>query len=251
LVPVFVVLLACRGDATVIETEHPAPVRPSPAEGPSWIAIAGGGFTAGSPSGERCREDDEVQRAAVVAPFESARTETTRGEFLALMGSDPSFSPDCPEPACPVVSVTWQEAVEFCRRLSPDRAGRLPSELEWELAARAGTSSALPSGEVEHGMSRDPTSDKIAWTKASSGGSSHPVATRAPNAWGLYDMAGNAAEWVADRYRPDADAPVERVVRGGDWYHNAEHARSAARERLDPAARMSWVGFRCARGATP
>lgn len=236
---IFVTLFAC-GAPEDAQVEPRATRRPAAEQG--WVAVAGGTFTLGSPKDEHCREADEDQRVLTVDAFELARRETTRGEFAAVMGSDPSFSPDCEDADCPVVSVTWQEAADYCRRAFPD-AGRLPSEAEWEVAARAGSNTALYGGDIESCMASDMSTEPIAWYKANSHGTAHVVATREANALGLYDMAGNAAEWVAERYA-NGDA---RVVRGGDWYHNAEHARSAARERSEADARRSHIGFRCAR----
>jgi len=114
------------------------------------------------------------------------------------------------------------------------------------VAARASTTTPTYAGPILSCMAKDETADRIAWYKADSGGRSHPVGTKQPNAWGLHDLAGNVYEWTADPYDPAAPAG-DRVLRGGSWYHNAEHLRSANRYRLPPHRGLSHVGFRCVR----
>jgi formylglycine-generating enzyme required for sulfatase activity len=133
---------------------------------------------------------------------------------------------------------------------------RLPTEAEWEYAARAGSGDAFPSATIDTCMSGDDEANRVAWYKNNSDGLTHVVGQLSSNAWGLYDMHGNVSEWVGDWY--DADLGMEdvmdptgpargteKVFRGGDWYHNTSHARSAHRERIRPDKRLSFVGFRC------
>lgn len=107
-------------------------------------------------------------------------------------------------------------------------------------------------------MTQDRTMDRSGWYKVSSGGRPHPVGRLGANPWGLADMAGNVYEWVHDAWAPRSGAPAvdpvvegsatdARVLRGGSWYHNAEHGRAGSRERFSPTRRLSFVGFRCVR----
>jgi formylglycine-generating enzyme required for sulfatase activity len=167
----------------------------------------------------------------------------------------------------PVVKVSWFDAQEFIEKLNRRNEGvyRLPTEAEWEYAARAGTDSAYPWGETidcSRAMySNNPlkSEDCIA-TVTSKGlkpGQPAPVGKYPPNAWGLYDMAGNVWEWVADWYGPyDLGQTVNpagphagemRVKRGGSWYKYGHSCRSANRASTNPASRERTLGFRLVR----
>jgi formylglycine-generating enzyme required for sulfatase activity len=125
-----------------------------------------------------------------------------------------------------VESVTATDADNYC-----DAAveGRLPTEREWEYAARGGTTAA-----------RYGAIDAIAWYEGNSGDTTHPVGLKQPNAFGLYDMLGNVMEWTSDNRGPDA-----RSVRGGSWNLAASFARASARLRFENAAKLATIGFRC------
>jgi len=167
------------------------------------------------------------------------------------MGSNPSHFKGTDRP---VENVSWAEAVEFCWKLTKmhQEAGampqgwswRLPTEAEWEYAARAGTTGP------RHGEL-----DAIAWHTGNSGGKTHPVSQKAANAWGLYDMIGNVAEWCSDWYGDYPTGSVTdptgaatsgsfRVFRGGSWYGDAGLARSAYRLGRVPGFRSNLLGFR-------
>jgi formylglycine-generating enzyme required for sulfatase activity len=239
----------------------------------------------GSPDDEPCRVEHETQRTVQISrAISMAATEVTQGQFQALMGYNPSFWRGCGQD-CPVERVTWHEAAAYCNEMSRqhDRAAcyrctggrgdatrcseavepivscggyRLPTEAEWEYAARAGVAQAFSRGPVRSCMTSDDTAGRVAWYKSNSTGMTHPVAQKLDNPWGLYDMHGNVSEWVGDWYDADLGAEdvtdpagplrgTEKVFRGGDWYHNASHARSAHRERIRPEKRLSYLGFRC------
>jgi len=154
----------------------------------------------------------------------------------------------------PVVNVTWNDAVAFCEWLSGKEARRyrLPTEAEWEYACRAGSSGRYYWGDD------DSRRNEYAWTGENSGGGPHPVGTLKPNAWGLYDMLGNAYEYCADYFvvRPydpsDAADPkgppfgTERVVRSGSWGTHPMHPRCAFRGGAGPTHRNMRDGFRVA-----
>jgi len=184
--------------------------------------------------------------------------ELTQGEYRFVMGENPSEHTGDWQP---VERVSWDEAVEFCRRLtemdrkkgriSAQQEYRLPTEAEWEYAARAGTVGARYTwGDKNVAVSLD----LIAWYSGNSGGHPHVVMEKFPNAWGLYDMLGNVYEWCSDWYGVTPTESVtdptgpgsgsNRVYRGGSWYGDARTARSAFRHWYDPGFRSSVLGFR-------
>jgi formylglycine-generating enzyme required for sulfatase activity len=145
----------------------------------------------------------------------------------------------------PVVGVTWDEAETFCRALKHrlGRGVRLPTEVEWEFAARAGSRSLYFWGDdVRAG-------DEFAWTDRNSGMRVQPVRTRRPNAWGLFDMAGNVWEWCADAFRTGSDVAgggaAQRSIRGASSCHHATATRSAHRFGRPASERNAFLGFRC------
>jgi formylglycine-generating enzyme required for sulfatase activity len=166
------------------------------------------------------------------------------------MGSNPSSQKG---ESLPVEVVSWNDAVAYCKKLTElERAGgritsqqayRLPTEAEWEYAARAGTTGARY-GEL----------DTIAWYKVNSGRQTHAVKQKAANAWRLYDMIGNVSEWCSDWYEKYPNGSVtdpmgpgsgsDRVYRGGGWDGDAMDTRSASRFRFVPGIRFSILGFR-------
>ena len=168
------------------------------------------------------------------------------------MGAKPSHFSDC-GPRCPVEQVSWEDTQEFIRRLNSGEfrrgyAYRLPTEAEWEYAARAGTIGARY-GEL----------DSIAWYEANSGRKTHRVGRKRPNAWGLHDMLGNVWEWTGDRYGKYPSGAVTdprgpesgsaRVYRGGGWGTLARSVRSANRISSigAPGIRNTVIGFRLVR----
>ncbi len=254
------VALACGGRDAV--SSPPDPSGPSvvqrAGEAPPWVAIPPATAWIGAPDGELCADDDEPRSEVTLAhTFEIAATEVPRADFVARLASDPAFARDCAD--CPIESVTWYEAASYCNALSraaglaacyrcsggggdlrcaasdeEDGASclgyRLPSAVEWEVAARAGGATAFPGGAPTSCMTTDQSLANYGWYKVNSEGRTHAVGTKRPNTWGLYDMHGNVYEWTAD-----ATADGRRVVKGGAFYYNAEHARSANRESFRPA----------------
>jgi formylglycine-generating enzyme required for sulfatase activity len=146
-----------------------------------------------------------------------------------------------------VTAVSWKEAQEFCLELSRKEGAsyRLPTEAEWEYACRAGGGDPAEAGELR----------TVAWYADNSDGTTHPVGTKAANAWGLYDMIGNVAEWTLDAYAPyprveeekDPTGPetgTTRAVRGGAWRSFPPALRCAARTGVGESYQLSHVGFR-------
>jgi formylglycine-generating enzyme required for sulfatase activity len=220
------------------------------AECPEMVVVPAGRFLMGSPPGEVGRDTDEgPQRWVDVPRFALGKYEVTQGEWLAVMGSNPSRFSSCGM-NCPVESVSWNDAQEYVRRLS-QRTGqnyRLPSEAEWEYTARAGTTTAFFWGERFDGG------------RANSGSSTETVGRYPPNAFGLHDMHGNVWEWVQDVWHDSyAGAPSNgsarmsggnasrRVLRGGSWYGAPQGLRSASRNWDSPDDRSIFTGFRIAR----
>jgi formylglycine-generating enzyme required for sulfatase activity len=205
----------------------------------AYRLIPAGSFLMGSPEDEygRYDEDDwEAQHAVeITRPFLLKTTPVTQAEWLTLMGDNPSYFKD--DDRLPVEDVSWEDAVHFCEALSARTGGayRLPTEAEWEYAARAGTTGARY-GEI----------GAIAWCYGNDSGTTHPVGQKQPNAWGLYDMLGNVWEWC--HYRPGhpselhdpTNGALVRVLRGGACGYNEAYCRAAERA----ASSEGPIGFR-------
>ncbi|MGE0606216.1 MAG: formylglycine-generating enzyme family protein [Pirellulales bacterium] len=237
--------------------------------------IPAGEFWQGSKKGDAFAEVDEFPRHVVriSQPFSLGLYEVTQDEYQQVMGENPSwFSADGPgrekiagQPTgrLPVDMVSWHDAVEFCRRLSAlpaERAAgrkyRLPTEAEWEYAARGGATGRYASGDkltaADGNVNDGPRSlDSRLF------GATRPVGSYRPNGFGLYDVHGNVWEWCADWYFAGYDAgPVTdptgpdsgtgRVVRGGEWSHSIAYSRLANRDFTRATRRDLGNGFRVA-----
>ena len=211
--------------------------------------IPTGTFTMGDANGD---SDETPHQVTLTKPFMLGVYEVTQSQYEQVMGNNPSKFKGADNP---VEQVSWDAAVEFCRKLSSlpaeKAAGnvyRLPSEAEWEYACRAGTTTQYSFGDDESDLGQ------YAWYDGNSGRKVHPVGDKQPNAWGLYDMHGNVYEWCQDRfgdYRSgmvtDPTGPASgssRVNRGGSWFNSAEFCRSAYRSGDSPSLRSSDYGFR-------
>jgi formylglycine-generating enzyme required for sulfatase activity len=187
--------------------------------------------------------------------------EVTQAQYEKVMGKNPSSFPVAKvgneNADLPVENVSWNDAVEFCKKLSdlPEekKAGReyrLPTEAEWEYACRAGSKTAYAFDDEEGLL------PEYGWFKRNSSDRTHTVGLLEPNAWGLYDMHGNVWEWCSDRYGDypkgavsDPSGPKEgsyRVYRGGGWGIDAARCRSAIRNWFAPSFRGIRLGFRVA-----
>jgi formylglycine-generating enzyme required for sulfatase activity len=216
------------------------------------VLIPPGKFVMGSPDSEEGRKAEEgpQHEVTISKPFHMGVTEVTQAQYEAVMGTNPS---NFKGPTNPVETVSWNDAAEFCRRLSEKKGKtfRLPTEAEREYACRAGSKTRFSFGDSDSALG------DYAWYKSNSGGKTHPVGQKKPNAWGLYDMHGNVTEWCADwRGSYSSSGPSMdpqgagsgryRVARGGSWYFgDPGEFRCADRNRnLEPAFRNSHLGFR-------
>jgi len=199
----------------------------------------------------RYRSSYEFEKPAhdvtLTKPLYMGKYEVTQEQYAAVMGANPSNFKGA---NLPVETVSWDEATEFCKKLS-EKTGqtvRLPTEAEWEFACRAGTSTTYNTGDSDGDL------DRAAWYGANSKGTTHPVCQKAANAWGLHDMHGNVWEWCQDWYEAyRAEAAVDpqgppqgqiRVLRGGSWLNFPRFCRSAYRYWISPGARFISLGFR-------
>jgi len=217
------------------------------------VLIQPGEFTMGSSDGYDSEKPPHTVK--ITKPFYLSVTEVTQGQYERVMGTNPSrFKGD---PRRPVENVSWQEAVEFCRKLSEQegRTYRLPTEAEWEYACRAGSKTKWSFGDDESAVG------DYAWYDDNSGSTTHPVGEKKPNAWGLYDMHGNVWEWCSDGYGEyeagvvsdptGTESASARVGRGGGWRYSAAGCRSAYRLRYSPSVRSDALGFRLAAVQSP
>ena len=232
------------------------------------VFIPPGTFRMGSPTNEVDRFDNEGPQTAVTISrgFWMGKYEVTQGEYLAVMGSNPSYfqPPDySADTNRPVEQLNWFDATDYCvaltqRERAAGRIGtnsvyRLPTEAEWEYACRGWTSTRFSYGD-------DPGYTNLAnyeWYADNSGGMTHPVGQKLANPWGLYDMGGNVLEWCQDWWGDypggialDPQGPPagsDRVARGGYWLYwipYARYCRSAYRYVYNPVNRLYFCGFR-------
>lgn len=245
--------------------------------GMKFVYISPGRFTMGSPSDEPYRESDEVQHDVILTKgYYLQTTEITQGQWQALMGSNPSHFLRCGSD-CPVEKISWEDVQVFIKKLNRKEKTtryRLPTEAEWEYAARAGSGKAFANGGItEKECGLDYNLNKMGWYCGNScvnysGGydcswcvnsckaGTHPVAKKLSNRWGLYDMHGNVYEWCQDWYGDyskstitDPSGPASgwlRVVRGGSWGNDARYCRSALRYGYEPGGRDYYLGLRLA-----
>jgi formylglycine-generating enzyme required for sulfatase activity len=208
------------------------------------VYVPAGTFMMGSNNGEA--DEQPLHKVTIKEGFYMGRYEVTQAEWQKVMGTNPSgFKGD----RLPVNLISWDDAQSFISKLSQRQDGfkyRLPTEAEWEYACRAGTTGAY-AGDL----------DKMAWYANNSGKQTHPVGTKQPNAFGLYDMHGNAWEWCQDAYHKNYEgAPADgspwlsggvqghRVLRGGSGDFGASILRSATRAGIASGFRYNNFGFR-------
>jgi formylglycine-generating enzyme required for sulfatase activity len=230
--------------------------------GMAFVLVPAGKFMMGSPDNERGHRANEgpVHEVVIGNAFYLGVHPITQAAYLVVTGKNPSRfnAAERGGPEHPVESVSWNDAVEFCRRLSErdtertaGRSYRLPTEAEWEYACRAGTGTPFAFGDHF-----DSTQGNFDAEATGANGRTSPVTQFPASAWGLHDMHGNVWQWCADWYGEayystlplrDPPGPPEgkfRVLRGGSWKNQANACRAAYRNALAPHQRDSATGFR-------
>lgn len=217
--------------------------------GMEFMLIPDGEFLMGAEDGEE--NEKPVHRVRITKPFYLGKYPVTQEQWQMVMGNNPShFTGNLIRP---VENVSWNDAQKFLQQLSAREEGmsyRLPTEAEWEYAARAGATTAYCFGD-------DPKLlGQYAWYDENSGNTTHPVGQLKPNGWGLYDVHGNVWEWVQDWYdvayyqSSPADDPLGpqqgqmRMLRGGAYWDDQWFARCAFRRRNEPHHRDDYIGVR-------
>jgi formylglycine-generating enzyme required for sulfatase activity len=199
-------------------------------------------FTMGS---DDSAAEKPVREVKMKGTFSLGQHEVTQELYEAVMGKDPS---KWKGPRNSVEMVNWNEAVEFCAKateelrkrklIGADEVIRLPTEVEWEYACRAGTKTRFSFGDKEEDLKDH------AWYNGNAKGNDPPVGKKKPNPWGLYDMHGYVWEWCSDANGSD---DKERILRGGSWADGPESCRSAYRYHKPVGTRSDSIGFRCVR----
>ena len=238
------VLITCAV-AVLLAAQQPASTivagakKVNPKDGLTYVRVPPGKFQMGcSPGDSECGEDEiPVHEVTITKNFWLGQTAVTQQAYERVIGKNPANHKG---PNLPVEEVNWEEAQAYCAAIG----GRLPTEAEYEYAARAGSASA-----------RYASLDEIAWHSGNSGGASHEVAQKLPNAFGLYDMVGNSWQWVADWYgkytsgpQTDPTGPATGTLKepkGGSWGTAAKSVRASHRDTVEPNHRGNKLGMRC------
>ena len=231
--------------------------------GMKLVLIPKGTFMMGAPESEEGRKENETQHEVTISQdYYLGVTEVTQGQYEKVMGTNPSrFQKHVIRKSdslmYPVEQVSWEDAVEFCKKLSdlPEekkagRVYRLPTEAEWEYACRAGSKTTYSFGESSESLG------DYAWFAGNSNRQPNPVGEKKPNAWGLYDMHGNVFEWCSDWYGEYPNGAVndptgprkgsDRVLRGGGLLDDGAYCRAASRCSVTPLTYTNDFGFRVA-----
>ncbi len=219
----------------------------------NMVLVEGGTFTMGCTEEQgNCEDNEKPAHAVTLSSFRIGKYEVTQEEWELVMGDNPSTFHG---PRRPVEDISWEDAQEFIRKLNKlsGKQYRLPTEAEWEYAARGGR---LSKG---HLFSGGNDLDSVGWYNDNATEQTHKVGQKLPNELGLYDMSGNVWEWCSDWYDgkyyavspdnnpqgPDKQGPDARVLRGGSWFINARSCRLLYRSRLwTPGYRSEDCGFR-------
>jgi len=221
-----------------------------PTTGMEFIFVKGGCFEMGDTFGDG-DNDEKPPHEVCVGNFYMGKYEVTQGQWERIMGSNPSYFKSGSN--YPVEQVSWNDVQEFIRRLNQQsgKRFRLPTEAEWEYAARSGGKR-----EKWSGTSSEYELGEYAWYNKNSGGRPNPVGQKRPNGLGLYDMSGNVWEWCQDWYDEDyysrrvrdnpkgPDSGSSRALRGGSWLYYPVSIRVSFRGRYVPSNRNNYFGFR-------
>jgi len=271
IIPVYKVFNASRINDSMQQPTSQSTMKSIPssftnANGMTFVWIKPGKFLMGSPEDEPGREDNEQQHEVVLTKgYYMQTTEVTQGQWKSVMGENPSYFKNCGD-NCPVESVSWEDVQIFIERINKKADSyiyRLPTEAEWEYAARAGTITSYSFGNDSNQLSKygNFCDSNCTYSHKDSNQNDQyedtaPVKSYSPNAWGLYDMHGNVYEWCSDWY---GDYPTNRVIdplgaqsgdsrllRGGSWNNFARNCRSALRIMDWPGYRFSGFGVRLA-----
>lgn len=222
--------------------------------GMEMVLIKGGCYQMGDFAGDGDKDEKPVHEVCI-KDFYLGKYEVTQGQWQKIMGDNPSEFKQCGKD-CPVEYVSWEMAQDFINKLSAvsKMKYRLPTEAEWEYAARSGGKS-----EKWAGTSDETTLEEYAWFGKNSKEMTHKVGQKKPNGLGLYDMTGNVREWCQDWYDPTyygkslKDNPVggsgpgerpQRVLRGGDWERDADKIRNTIRNGNNHDLQTALYGFR-------
>ena len=247
-----------HSEETLVDTKHRVSIQ-NPLFSPviqnlisNMVRVEGGTFKMGATSEQDsdAYDDEEPVHQVTLSSFSIGKYEVTQEEWMALMGNNPS---NFKEALHPVEQVSWDDCQKFILKLN-ELTGmnfRLPSEAEWEFAARGGNKS------LGYKYAGSDDIGYVAWYYENSGGSTHEVGRKAANELGLYDMSGNVWEWCADWYghytstdqtnpkgAPNKDS--RRVRRGGSWYHHTRGCRLSRRDDATPLCQSNDLGFRLA-----
>ncbi len=248
---------SAKAAAAAQPSPRPGEGKQAPAYRETVVWLKGGTFTMGSRAAEGEMDESPLHSVKIHSLYID-KYEVTKEDYARVMGTNPSSVKGCDR--CPVDNVTWIEADQYCTKVGK----RLPTEAEWEYACRAGTATQFAFGNTL--SSEQANFDGRFPYGGVPSGPSHdralPVASYAPNAWGLYDMHGNVAEWCYDWYNAayygnsanaDPQGPNNgklKVVRGGAFNQKAAALRSAHRAGYNPSIRLSNIGFRCVQDDT-
>jgi formylglycine-generating enzyme required for sulfatase activity len=251
-----VLLSGCGGKGTRVKNEPPTAAPYTGGVDVEMVFVMGGKFTMGCLSErDNCDRDEWPQRGVTLSDFSISKYEVTQGLWKAVMGDNPSeFKGD---DNLPVETVSWDDIQAFIKKLNAKTGMeyRLPSEAEWEYAARGGRRS----NKYKYAGGND--IDDVAWYEKNSGNKTHPVGTKQANELGIHDMSGNVWEWVNDwiedyifgSFIDPAGPPSgdKRVIRGGSWTFSDKYSRVSNRFDDPPDKKHNYVGFRLALGPAP
>lgn len=244
-------VFANRPETPKAEDAHVAPSLPEVLDqiAANMVAVEGGEFLMGAgPDDAEELNNKRSQTHVRVDGFQISRYPLTQAQWAAVTGSNPSYFNGCDN--CPVETVSWNDVQEFIHALNlqTSRTYRLPTEAEWEYAARGGN---LSKGSTYAGSNE---LNEVGWYHANSGDKTHPVGQMQPNELGLYDMTGNVYEWCLDWYgeypftaQTNPQGPGEgtyRLLRGGSWGSDAKLCRVWDRRSTHPGKRSAYSGFR-------